>query len=658
MENQHLQRKSTRISSKPLKKWGKDGACAADEKDEPTPPTPAISKPAKKKKNVFSPSNLKLNHNTSYDMTRKLVIPPSQPQVMGADDEQTRPDEVQLAEEILFPEQTDPVVFLNRDEETTENENPELAADVDIVEITDATTGDTTTTTVGAIRFGVEKPQPALPGFVAVNVTPNKDYNHIPAADFTQLTHKIYEDTIKWRKNTFLLPSGKAGKDFINLLTKWITHFNLDDGFQGLAMKVVMILPNLLLQKPSAKSKTRDHTKALELRLAMWNEGKILDIWKECCVIQKKMKPITTRSAEDFTRIFCNLIWSGKVGPALKFLEANSDNAVLKPTTAVVEKLRELHPVAGPILPNALIEGPLQPSPAAYFNSITEQEILKAASLTNGSGGPSLMDAKQWKRIICSGQFKNENKDLREQLAKFARKISTEIVDPDTLEAYVACRLIPLNKDPESLELQVRPIGVGEVLRRIVGKTISWALSEEIQKAAGPLQVSSGLKAGAEAAIHSMKEIFDDENTDAVILVDAANAFNRLNRLTALHNIQYICPPFATVLINTYRNPARLFIMNGGEIESSEGTTQGDTLAMAFYALGTNPILQRLQDDVPEVAQVWLADDATGAGKLPALLKWWNQVKEEGIKFGYFVKPSKSWLVLKDVSKLEETQKL
>ena len=71
----------------------------------------------------------------------------------------------------------------------------------------------------------------------------------------------------------------------------------------------------------------------------------------------------------------------------MKFLEANSDNAVLKPTTAVVEKLRELHPVAGPILPNALIEGPLQPSPAAYFNSITEQEILKAASLTNGSGG-------------------------------------------------------------------------------------------------------------------------------------------------------------------------------------------------------------------------------------------------------------------------------
>ena len=44
------------------------------------------------------------------------------------------------------------------------------------------------------------------------------------------------------------------------------------------------------------------------------------------------------------------------------------------------------------------------------------------------------------------------------------------------------------------------------------------------------VKVSSGLKGGAEAAIHSMRQIFQEDTTDAVILVDAANAFNRLNR--------------------------------------------------------------------------------------------------------------------------------
>ena len=196
-----------------------------------------------------------------------------------------------------------------------------------------------------------------------------------------------------------------------------------------------------------------------------------MEIWQECRILQKKIKPNSNNSQTpaDVSRIFSKLIFQGKLGPALKFLEKNADNTVLKPTVEVVNKLRELHPEAGPIVPDSLIEGPLQPCLHAHFNEITEQSILRAASLTKGSGGPSLLDATQWKRIICSGHFKVENKELREQLATFARKISTEVMDPSILEAYTACRLIPLDKDPGSGELQVRSIGVGEVLRRIVG---------------------------------------------------------------------------------------------------------------------------------------------------------------------------------------------
>ena len=43
-------------------------------------------------------------------------------------------------------------------------------------------------------------------------------------------------------------------------------------------------------------------------------------------------------------------------------------------------------------------------------------------------------------------------------------------------------------------------IGVREVLRRIIGKTIFTFLKEKIKLAAGPLQVCAGHSAGAEAA--------------------------------------------------------------------------------------------------------------------------------------------------------------
>ena len=86
-------------------------------------------------------------------------------------------------------------------------------------------------------------------------------------------------------------------------------------------------------------------------------------------------------------------------------------------------------------------------------------------------------------------------------------------------------------------------------MRRIVGKTISWSLQDEVQEAAGPLRVFSGLKGDTEAAIHAMRSIFDSDRTDAVILVDAANVFDRLNRQVALHNIRFLCHPFSQVLI-------------------------------------------------------------------------------------------------------------
>ena len=45
--------------------------------------------------------------------------------------------------------------------------------------------------------------------------------------------------------------------------------------------------------------------------------------------------------------------------------------------------------------------------------------------------------------------------------------------------------------------------------------------------------------------------IFSEDNYEAVLLVDADNAFNTLNRLTALHNICILCPVFSKILINT-----------------------------------------------------------------------------------------------------------
>jgi hypothetical protein len=57
-----------------------------------------------------------------------------------------------------------------------------------------------------------------------------------------------------------------------------------------------------------------------------------------------------------------------------------------------------------------------------------------------------------------------------------------------------------------------------------------------------------------------MNDIWNSPNNEAVILVDATNAFNSLNRQTALRNISKLCPSLAVILINTYRSDTLMYI--------------------------------------------------------------------------------------------------
>ena len=147
-------------------------------------------------------------------------------------------------------------------------------------------------------------------------------------------------------------------------------------------------------------------------------------------------------------------------------------------------------------------------------------------------------------------------------------------MDPDGIDGLVACRLIALDKCPG-----VCPIGIGEVVRRIIAKAVLSIVKLDILEAAGPLQLCAGQDARCEAAVHAMRSIFSDSSAQGVLLVDASNTFNCLNRQMALHNMQVLCPPLSKIIINTYRVNIPLSI-DGCNILSSEGTTQGDPLAM------------------------------------------------------------------------------
>ena len=236
--------------------------------------------------------------------------------------------------------------------------------------------------------------------------------------------------------------------------------------------------------------------------------------------------------------------------------------------------------------------------------NLNAESIHRAAMHTHGSAGPSCLDSYAWRRICFS--FGSASNDICSALAAVGRRLCSSFMNPDSISALVACRLIPLNKCPG-----VRPNGVGEVPRRIIAKAILHTVGKDIEEAAASLQVRTGQDCGCEAAVHAMRSIFQDSNTEGCLLVDASNAFNRK---AALHNISILCPQLSPILINTYRAPVRMIVVGSGEILSTEGTTQGDPLAMAMYAVAILPLIHKLRKNLPDVKQVCYADDVKVQG--------------------------------------------
>ena len=87
---------------------------------------------------------------------------------------------------------------------------------------------------------------------------------------------------------------------------------------------------------------------------------------------------------------------------------------------------------------------------------------------------------------MCTS-FKRALSELRNSVAMVAGRMSTTLVDPESLASSTASHLITLDKCPG-----VHPIDVGEVVRHIIGKAILYVVGQGIRDAAGPLQLSAG----------------------------------------------------------------------------------------------------------------------------------------------------------------------
>eukprot|EP00731_Ephydatia_muelleri_P018894 Em0011g934a len=179
--------------------------------------------------------------------------------------------------------------------------------------------------------------------------------------------------------------------------------------------------------------------------------------------------------------------------------------------------------------------------------------------------------------------------------------------------------LTALQKSKPGCPLDVRPIAVGEALRRLVGKCLCSMLKSKAAKFFDPLQRGVACAAGAEKIAHGLRGCMD-ENWQAegftVLKIDLVNAFNLVSRHALLSECTTHFPELLPWVSWCYsRHPVLWHTL--GNLTSQSGVQQGDPLGPLLFSLVLNVVVKAIATH-PECSDlsyhVWYLDDGVLAG--------------------------------------------
>ena len=146
----------------------------------------------------------------------------------------------------------------------------------------------------------------------------------VSGADFVDMIRATYEEVLCWRRNIFLVPSGKAGKAFVQETARLLQSFADGTALEGVAFKAVTVLHALLLQNLAPASTAQDHLRTLERRLPLWQSGDVDGLLRECRSIQVRLPQRTGRTAAEAAQrdasVFAKLMMVGNIKAAIRYV--------------------------------------------------------------------------------------------------------------------------------------------------------------------------------------------------------------------------------------------------------------------------------------------------------------------------------------------------
>jgi len=234
------------------------------------------------------------------------------------------------------------------------------------------------------------------------------------------------------------------------------------------------------------------------------------------------------------------LLAEGAPGRALQLLTSEGVCDAADP--AVLTRLRELHPQAeGPNLEPPLPEDRPDVYPSWASDELLAMETVVRSFPPGSAAAPSVLRPQHLLNCLNSADSA-EKAGLLEDLLTLVTTTSSGHLHPRAAPYLFAARLIPLRKKDGG----VRPIAVGDTLRRLVAK---WLLAttrgRNAASALVPLQTAFAKGSPCEVVAMEVQAQVDalHGSTGWLLLqVDLKNAFNSIARPAILEVLEHQCP--------------------------------------------------------------------------------------------------------------------
>ena len=157
-------------------------------------------------------------------------------------------------------------------------------------------------------------------------------------------------------------------------------------------------------------------------------------------------------------------------------------------------------------------------------------------SFPSGSApGPSgLRPTHVREAVLCPSADRSRESLLA--LTKFVNLLASGRTPQSVLPHFCGASLLACKKKNGGL----RPIAVGEVLRRLVSKCLAQAVRSSALSVLAPLQLGVNVKGGCEAIIHAVSHLMNSpSNQRWILLLDFTNAFNSVDRQAMFAEIRH-----------------------------------------------------------------------------------------------------------------------